>query len=220
MVEVLTTEGKEHDNMSLSRKFLTAMGIEDDKVEEIIKAHRETVDSLKEEAEQYKENADKAEKLEKELAKATKKVEELEADAGEDKYKVKYDALKEEFDKYKSDLEAKATKESKEKAYEALLKEAGVGEKRIAKVLAVSGKEIDGLELESDGTAKGKDELVKAIKEEWADFIETTQTKGANTTTPPGNTGGGKMSKDDIRKIQDPIARQKAMVENKELFGL
>ena len=32
--------------MALTRKFLTAMGIEDDKIDEIITAHSETVNAL------------------------------------------------------------------------------------------------------------------------------------------------------------------------------
>ena len=34
--------------MSLTRKFLSALGIEDDKVDEIISAHTDTVNALKE----------------------------------------------------------------------------------------------------------------------------------------------------------------------------
>ena len=35
--------------MSLTRKFLAALGIEQDKIDEIIEAHTETVNALKEE---------------------------------------------------------------------------------------------------------------------------------------------------------------------------
>ncbi len=35
--------------MALTRKFLAALGIEDDKVDEIIQAHTETVNGLKDE---------------------------------------------------------------------------------------------------------------------------------------------------------------------------
>ena len=34
------------------------------------------------------------------------------------------------------------------------------------------------------------------------------------------NAAGGKMSKEDIMKINDPIERQAKIAENKELFGL
>ena len=65
--------------MALTRKFLRALGIEDDKVEEIIGAHLETVNPLKDERDNLKEQADKATaedikaKLEAEGAKVTLK---------------------------------------------------------------------------------------------------------------------------------------------------
>lgn len=40
--------------MALSRKMLKAMGIEDEKIDQIIEAHSETVDSLKEQVSAYK----------------------------------------------------------------------------------------------------------------------------------------------------------------------
>ena len=46
--------------MAFTRKFLSAMGIEADKVDEIINAHIEVVDGLKEERDNFKKNADKA----------------------------------------------------------------------------------------------------------------------------------------------------------------
>ena len=44
--------------MALTRKFLSAMGIEQDKVDEIINAHVEVTDALKEERDRYKADAD------------------------------------------------------------------------------------------------------------------------------------------------------------------
>ena len=43
--------------MALTRKMLKAMGIEDEKIDQIIEAHTETVDALKVERDQYKEDA-------------------------------------------------------------------------------------------------------------------------------------------------------------------
>ena len=45
--------------MALTRKFLKALGIEDEKVDEIISAHTETVDALKAERDGYKADAEK-----------------------------------------------------------------------------------------------------------------------------------------------------------------
>lgn len=166
--------------MSLTRKMLKAMGIEDEKIDQIIEAHGETVDALKEQRDEYKQSAEKLAGVQKELDKAK---EDLEA-AGKDAYKVKYEALKEEFDAYKHDQTAKETRAAKETAYRELLKSAGIAEKRIDSVMKVS--DIDGVEL-VDGKIKNADELTESVKTEWADFIPTTTTTGAMTSTPPAN---------------------------------
>ena len=53
--------------MALTRKMLKAMGIEDEKIDQIIEAHTETVDALKEERDTYKEDASKLTAVQKEL---------------------------------------------------------------------------------------------------------------------------------------------------------
>lgn len=133
-----------------------------------------------------------------------------------EKWKTKYDALKEEFATYKSDISAKETKATRSNAYKELLKQAGVSEKRLDSVLKVS--DIDSLEMGEDGKFKDADKLIESIKTEWADFITTTETRGAKTATPPKTTSV-KMTKEEIMKIEDDGERQKAIAENHELFG-
>ena len=199
---------------SLTRKFLSGLGIEDDKLELIIEKHSEVVNEIKTERDEYKEKAEKLPAVEKELAEIKKATE----DGKDNSYKVKYEAIKEDFENYKKEIESKATRSKKEEAYKKLLADAGVSEKRIAAVLKVS--DVDSLEFEEDGKVKDEAKIVKGIKEEWSDFIGTTSTKGAATSTPPANNGKTTMTKEEIRKISDPIARQKAMMENPSLFGL
>ncbi len=202
--------------MALTRKALVAMGIEAEKIDQIIEMHSETVEALKterdnakNEAKQYKADAEKLPEVEKELK-------DLKDNNSGDKYKEKYDTLKKEYEDFKADTTAKETKATKEKAYKALLLECGVSNKRIDKVLKVS--DVDNVELDENGNIKDVESLKKSIKDEWADFIETTGTTGASTATPPNNTGGN-MSKDDILKIENDTERQRAIAENHELFG-
>ena len=197
--------------MALTRKFLSALGIEDDKVDEIIGAHTETVNALKEQRDSYKADAEKLPTVQKEL-------DDMKAAAeknGKDAYKVKYDALKEDFDKFKADLKEKHAR--KEDAYRALLEEVGISEKRIAAVLKVS--DVDSIELDDEGKVKDADALKKAIGEEWEDFIVQKETKGAQTATPPAGSGKTYKSKDEIMAIKDTQERQKAIAENHEMFG-
>lgn len=202
--------------MALSRKFLTALGIEADKVDEIITAHAETVDALKEERDKYKVDAEKLPVVAQELADLKEATEK--AGASGNAYQVKYEAIKEEFEQYKADVEAKALRTSKENAYRSLLKEAGISDKRMDSVMKVSGDVIDKLDLDADGKAKDAKDLVKNIAEEWADFVVKETTKGADTGRPPKSDGGTKMTKEEIFAIKDTAARQQAMLDNKDLF--
>ena len=172
--------------MALTRKSLKAMGLTDEHVDSIIEMHSETVDALKEQRDQYKADAEKLPEVQKQLDTANQQLE----SAGKDSWKVKYDALKEDFDQYKADQTAKEIHAAKESAYRELLKDAGIPEKRIPSVLRVS--DLDSVEL-VDGKIKDADKLTENIKTEWADFIPTTTTQGAQTSTPPAtNTGTNK----------------------------
>jgi len=204
--------------MSLTHKALNAMGIEPEKIEQILEMHRETLDSIKadkdkavEESKKYKADADRLAEVEKELN--DYKAKESQPDA----YKEKYDKLKKEFDTYKGEVTAKETKEAKTKAYRDLLKEIGVSEKRLDAVLRIA--DLDSFELE-DGKIKDVDELKTKAKEEWSDYIVSESTKGAKTVTPPKNTGGTTLTKQQIMDMKDPVARQKAIAENPEMFGI
>lgn len=197
--------------MSLTRKMLKAMGIEEEKIDQIIEAHSETVDSLKADRDSYKEDAEKLKDVQKELGDLKAK--------GDDGWKEKHDRLKAEFDKYKNDVQAKETKAAKEAAYRAILKDANLSEKGIEK--AVKYAEWDKIELGEDGKLKGANDHIKAAREEWAEYVTTTTTTGAKTSTPPANNGGktGK-TKEEIMAIRDPAVRQAEIAKNPEAFGL
>ena len=203
--------------MALTRKFLSAMGIESDKIDEIITAHADTIDGLKAErdaakqdAERYKADADKLPELQQ-------KLDELEKiHSGKNPFEEKfnsmkedYDKLKGEFDKYKADVDAANTKRSKEQAYRNLLKEIGISEKRIDSVLKVS--DLDKVELDKDGKIKDDGDLTKSIKEEWSDFIVTEHQTGAPTSNPLGRST-------DVPKGESRAAKIAAQYHN-NLYG-
>ena len=130
-----------------------------------------------------------------------------------------YKTLKQSFDDYKAEVAAKETKAAKEAAYRAILKDANLSEKGIEK--AIKYAEWDNIELEADGKLKGASDHIKAVKEEWAEYVTTTTTTGAKTSNPPANKGGAKLTKEDIYKkdergryVMSASERQKALVEN------
>ena len=203
--------------MAFTRRFLSALGIEAEKVDEIINAHIEVVDGLKEERDNFKKDAEKLADVEKELNKAKEKL--AKNGEGETVSKEDYDKLKQEYDDYKADITAKNTRTEKENAFRELLKSVGVSEKRFNAIIKVS--DIDGLELDKDGKIKDAEKHTENVKSEWADFIETTTTKGAKTANPPANNGKGTgKTKEEILAIKDGAVRRQEMLNNPHLFGL
>ena len=200
--------------MALSRKFLAALDIPAEKIDEIIKAHSDTVEALKEERDSFKEKAEKFDKAQKDLEAANQKIEDLSKD---DSYKVKYDALKEDFDEYKKSIETEKSNTNKMSAYKSLLKEIGISDKRIDAVAKLA--ELDKIKLDKDGKIEGFEDLKKSLSEEWSDFIVKDGKEGAETSTPPENKGGTAKTKQEIMKIKDSAERQKAIADNHELFG-
>lgn len=196
--------------MSLTRKFLKAMELDDDKISQIIDAHQATIDEIAKERDSFKADAEKYKADSEELESVKKKLESAEKDA------AKLKEVQDEYSHYKANVTAKETKASKEKAFREILKEAGVSEKRFESIIKVS--DLSKIEFDKDGNVKNSKDLIDGVKNEWADFIVTEGQRGAGTATPPANTGGSKMSKDEIMKIKDTAARQQAMLENKELF--
>ena len=195
--------------MALTRKFLAALGIDADKVDEIIDAHTESINALKEQRDEYKADAEKLPAVQKEL-------DELKENNG-DGYEAKYKELKKEYDDYKAEVAEKELKAKKESAYREILKDAGIGENHIAKVLKYTDWAT--VELEDDGKIKEAKNHIKSIKEEWPELIVTTSQKGADTHNPPEGSGKTYGSKEEIMKIADAGERQKAIADNHELFG-
>ena len=196
--------------MALTRKMLKAMGIDEDKIEQIIDAHSETVDALKEQRDAYKEDADKLKGVQKEL-------DDMKKDGGD--WQKKYNDEHVAFEAYKNDVQSKATAEAKAKAYRKLLKDSSIGDDHID--LIMEAAKLDDMTLEEDGSFKDADKLTESIKSKYGKYVVTTTETGVKTSTPPANTGKGTgKTKDEIMAIKDGAARRQAMAENPHLFGL
>ena len=121
--------------------------------------------------------------------------------AGNVKDSEEYKTLKQSFDDYKAEVAAKEAKAAKEAAYRAILRDANLSEKGIEK--AIKYAEWDKIELEADGKLKGASDHIKAVKEEWAEYVTTTTTTGARTSNPPANNGGSVKTKEEIYKMEN-----------------
>lgn len=201
--EILSAAGVTSENMSVA-------------VDKIIDGHVTSVNALREDIAKYKADAEKLPTVQKEL-------DDMKANSN-DGWKEKHDKLKDEFDTYKKDVEAKETHNKKVEAYKAILNDANLSEKGIEK--AVKYADWDKIELDADGKLKGANDHIKAVKEEWSEYVTTTTTTGAKTSTPPANNGGTKLTKAEIyakdehgRYKLSTAERQKALAENPELLN-
>lgn len=194
--------------MALTREFLTALGIEKEKHQAIIDAHTETTEALKADRDRYKADADKLPKALEDL----KKAQEAAKDRGD------YDKLKQEYENYKADVAKKEALANKKAALREIAKDAGLSEAGIAKALKYH--DYDKLELDEKGAVKEKTAILKGLKEEWPEYIVTTETKGANTATPPAGGNLPTKTRKEILDIKDENERIKAIEANPAVFGL
>ena len=186
--------------MALTRKFLSALGIEPEKIDEIITAHSETVDGLKKELETARKDAEALPEVKRQLAEAK----EAAKNSGD------YDALKKEFEDYKKDVANKETLAAKKTAVADVAKNgAGLSDAGVAKVVKYT--DYSAIELDDNGKAKNPAALIKTMRGEWPEYIQTTKTEGAKTETPLGATGGKAVkTRNEILAIKDTTERQAA----------
>ena len=204
----------EFDRAALRKIFEGAeIEVPKDVLGQICDLHTSSMDNLPETIKELKSKLKTAEQ-ERDAAKAKVPVE------GEETIsKAEYDKLKGDFDTYKKDVEAKETHSKKVEAYRNILKDANLSEKGIEK--AIKYAEWDKIELEADGKLKGASDHIKAVKEEWAEYVTTTTTTGAKTSNPPANNGTGTgKTKEEIMAIKDGAVRRAEMAKNPHLFGL
>ena len=208
--------------MALTRKFLAALGIESEKIDQIVEANAESLADIqdklakaKEELKEAKSKADTLPDVQKELDELKAQVEaDNKAREGKD-----YDALKQEFDTYKAEVQEKAVKSAKEKAVRGLLSDMNMSDKGTYMFMEYGYPKIS-VELDDEGKLKDTTAIRQVIKKDFGEYIPKIETKGADTKTPPTDGKGGASAKtrEEIMAIKDTTARQQAIAENLELF--
>lgn len=197
--------------MALTRKMLKAMGIEDEKIDQIIDAHSETVDGLKDKLRKAEEDAEDLKDVQKELDDLKKKTD------GSKDWEKKFNDERKAFEDFKKEIAGKETAAAKEKAVRAYFEGKGIKGDNLEIAIRGAKDEIAGLELDGEKIkdAKSLDDLVAGT---YKGLVVKTQTNGAGTSTPPNNSGG-KKTREEIMAIKDPTERQKEIALNHELFG-
>lgn len=197
--------------MALTRKMLKAMGIEDEKIDQIIEAHTETVDALKEKAEGYKKDAEALPDVQKQLN-------DLKKDSGNGGYKKKYEDEHAAYEAYKSNVAAKESAAAKEKAAREYFQSKGIPAERLNLVVRGAKAEIDGLEL-ADGKIKDSATLDGLLSGDYKGLVAEQHTGGTDTKNPPDTSCGTKTRAEIYRKdnsgkyVLSSAERQKALAE-------
>lgn len=198
--------------MSLTRRMLKEMGLEDENIEKIIEAHTDTVDALKNERDNYKKDVEKLKEVESELS----KLKENGGDTWEEKYntlKNDFEKYKDDFEKYKLEIEEKESTARKEKSARAYFESKNITGKNLEIAIRGSKQEIKELELDGD-KIKDTTKLDDLINGDFSGLVGTLKTAGASTPNPP--TGGGSSilrDKREIMKIKDTAERQRALAQ-------
>lgn len=180
--------------MAFTRKFLKALGIEEDKIDTIMEEHISVTDGLKKERDGYKVDAEKLPEVQKQL-------DEQKNSDGKDYKQLYTDLVKQN--------EAEKARGAKTDGYKALLKSAGVDEKFWPLIIKANAADIDKIELDGD-KVKGAEDITKGMKESLASYISATETHGTDVDTPPGGNGGNSSELEDMG-MEDYIAARKKM---------
>ena len=195
--------------MALTRDMLKEMALGEEQIEAIISAHSGTVSGLKDDLKAAEDKAAALEAVRKEL-------DDMKAAAAEtEDFRTKYGQEHADFEAYKAGIEADKALQEKRDLYRTLLVRLGIDEGRVDAILKITDFTD---KIVKDGAFENADALAEAAKAEYAAFIATTTTEGAQVANPPENTGD-KPTRAEIMEIKDTAERQKAIAENHELFG-
>lgn len=181
--------------MSLTRAMLKGMGLTEEQIGAVIEEHTAVTNGLIAERDKYKADAEKLPEVQKELDKLK-----LSGESWQTKYESEHTA----FEDYKKGVAKMELANKVKAAYRKLLTECNIGERHLDAILRVT--DTESLKLNEDGTLANADKLKEGIKTEWAGFVYTQGTQGADVSTPPGNAGA--MTKDEFAKM--PLAEQMA----------
>lgn len=172
--------------MALTRKFLKALGVSEEAIEEIITAHTDVTDELKA---QLKTTQD----AQKQLDAVTAERDDLQKKLNDPAQANRIAELEKQIAEYQK----RETTAQKRTALTALLEKIGIDKRGFARVLAAT--DLDGVEMDGENI-KDADKLAESLKTEWSDLITEPGATGKPPQTPPQNKPVT-YTPDDIRKM-------------------
>lgn len=160
--------------MSITRKFLKALGIEDDKADQIIEAHTEVANGLKADLERYKTDAAR-------LAEVQAELDALKATKDSD--------LQDQYDQLKIELENEKAGRKKDRQEAAIRQElTAMGAQDVDYLLYKLG---DTSELfDEEDHLKDKDAFAEKAKADYPNQFKAEPAKSKGTPPPPAGDRG------------------------------
>ena len=160
--------------MALTRKYLKAMGLEDDKIDQIIEAHTEVTTAIKADADRYKADAEKLSEVQAEL-------DSLKA--------MKDDGLQAKVDQLTAELTEEKAGRKKDRQEASIRQElTAMGAQDVDYLLYKLG---DTSELfDEDGQLKDKDAFAEKTKADYPNQFKAEPTKSKGSPPPPAGDRG------------------------------
>ncbi len=180
----------------------------------LVALHLSVIDPLK-------DDLQKAEDKVKDYDAIKKERDDLKTAAGED-FKKKYEDEHKAFSAYKKDQEAKATAAVRDKAVEAYFEGKSITGENLKLAMRAAREEINALSMDGE-KIKDTASLDNLVANELKGLVVKTSSRGTPAATPPKNSGGKVMTREEIYKkddkgryLLDAAARQKALAEMAE----
>lgn len=190
--------------MALTRKFLKALGVSEEAIEEIITAHTDVTDDLKTQLKT-------AQDAQKQLGTITAERDDLKKKLNDPAQANRVAELEKQIAEYQN----RETTAQKRTALTALLEKIGIDKRGFARVLTAT--DLDTIEMDGE-KIKGADKLAESLKTEWSDLLTEPGATGKPPQTPPQNPGNGGMTKEQIMAIKDRDERRVAIAQHLDLF--
>ncbi|WP_240921835.1 phage scaffolding protein [Jeotgalicoccus sp. S0W5] len=191
--------------MPMQREFLRGLGLEEETVTKVINEHHNNIAEMEKKANDYKAELDSAND---ELKNRDEQIEDLK------KSTTNNEDLQKQLDEYKANNEKYEQELQSTRLNNAIKLAVAKDANDPDDVLAL----LDKSDLELDGdTVKGLDDKITALRESKPYLFE--QPKGKTGRTPQDGNPPQSMTKEQIMGMTDPIARQKAIKENMNLFN-
>lgn len=176
------------------KAILTKQGVPSEFIDSTVEALK--VEMTKEfvSKKQYERKRDEVDTLNSKIA-------DLEIDlkkANTDEYKAKYEELEKEYNDFKTGIETEKINTAKSSTLREQLKAEGFNEKMIK--LLEKNFDLETIEIEED-KIKGWEDMIKPIREEYADFIPKDTQTGNPPATPPTNVSGKTYTADMLKNM-------------------